>query len=59
MENLTQNKQDRRSFFSLIGKTSIGALVISALPSKLLASSGKINKLKKVTIHNQAVKRVK
>ncbi len=59
MESLTKNKRDRRSFFSLIGKTSLGAIVVSALPSKLFASSIKYSKLKKVTIHNQAVKRVK
>ncbi len=59
MESLTKNKTDRRSFFSVIGKTSLGALVIASLPSKLFASSSKYSKLKKVTIHKQAVKRVK
>ncbi len=59
MESLTKNKRDRRSFFSLVGKTSLGAIVVSTLPFKLFASSTKYSKLKKVTIHNQAVKRVK
>lgn len=58
MNGLAKNKTDRRSFFSLVGKTSLGAMVVSALPSKLFASSTKYSKLKKVTIHNQAVKRV-
>ena len=59
MESLTKNKKDRRSFFSVIGKTSLGAMVLASLPSKLFASSTKYSKLKNVTIHKQAVKRVK
>ena len=59
MEGLTKNKTDRRSFFSAIGKTSLGAMVIASLPSKLFASAPKYSKLKKVAIHKQAVKRVK
>ena len=59
MEILTKNKRDRRSFFSVIGKTSLGAMVIASLPSKLFASRTKYSKLKNVTIHKQAVKRVK
>ncbi|MDA3861221.1 MAG: hypothetical protein PF445_08330 [Melioribacteraceae bacterium] len=56
---MINNKTDRRNFFTVIGKTSLGAMVLSALPSKLFASSSKIQKLKNVTIHKQAVKRVK
>ena len=59
MESLTKNKRDRRSFFSVIGKTSLGAMVIASLSSKLFTSSTKYSKLKNVTIHKQAVKRVK
>lgn len=54
-----ENKTDRRSFFSIAGKGTIGAMILSSLPIKLFASSSKYKKLKKVVIHNQAVKRVK
>jgi len=54
-----ENNKDRRSFFSFLGKGIIGTLVLSALPIKLFASNDKFKKLKKVVIHNQAVKRVK
>jgi len=59
MEGIKKNKTDRRSFFSVIGKTSLGAMVIASLPSKLFAVTPKYSKLKKVAIHKQAVKRVK
>jgi hypothetical protein len=55
--NLLKNKTDRRSFFSMAAKSSLGAIILTSFPVKLLASSGKYTKLKKVEIHKQAVKR--
>lgn len=57
--NLLKNKTNRRNFFSIAAKSSFGAMLLSSLPIKLLASSGKYTKLKKVEIHKQAVKRIK
>ncbi len=57
--NLLKNKTNRRSFFSVAAKSSLGAMVLSSFPVKLFASSGKYAKLKKVEIHKQAVKRIK
>ena len=53
-----ENKTDRRSFFSIAGKGTIGAMILSSLPFKLFASNNSNKKLKKVVIHQQAVKRV-
>lgn len=58
MKSFTINKTDRRRFFSIAGKSSLGAIVLSALPLKLFAKN-KYSKLKKIIIHPQAVKRVK
>jgi len=59
LKSFIQNKTDRRNFFSLAGKSTLGAMLLSALPIKLLASSKKNSKLRKIDIHKQAVKRVK
>ncbi|PIQ07763.1 MAG: hypothetical protein COW71_15410 [Ignavibacteriales bacterium CG18_big_fil_WC_8_21_14_2_50_31_20] len=56
---LMKNNKDRRSFFLFLGKGALGAILLSSLPIKLFATSNKYKKLKKVVIHNQAVKRVK
>lgn len=53
-----ENKTDRRSFFSIAGKGTIGAMILSSLPFKLFASNNSNKKIKKVVIHQQAVKRV-
>jgi hypothetical protein len=54
-----ENNTDRRSFFSFLGKGLFGTIILSALPTKLFASNDRFKKLKKVVIHNQAVKRNK
>jgi len=54
-----KNNKDRRSFFLFLGKGALGAILLSSLPIKLFATSNKYKKIKKVVIHNQAVKRVK
>jgi hypothetical protein len=58
MKRFTENKTDRRRFFSVAGKGTLGAIILSSFPFKLLATS-KYSKLKNVTVHPQAVKRVK
>ena len=52
-------KANRRKFFSIAGKSSLGLLLLSSLPIKLFGSKRNINKLKEVNPHPQAVKRVK
>lgn len=59
MKSLLKNRTDRRGFFSVAGKGTLGAMILSSFPLKLLASNSNYKKLKKVVIHQQAVKRVK
>jgi len=53
------NKTSRRKFFSITGKSSVGLLLLSSLPIKLFGGKNKINKLREVNPHPQAIKRVK
>ena len=59
MVKFGQDKTDRRKFFSVAGKTTLGAMLLSAIPFKLFAATPKYHKIKKVSIHKEAVKRVK
>jgi len=59
MINSIKNRADRRKFFSIAGKGSIGLMLISLLPIKLFASKEKFIKLKDVKLNKQAVMRVK
>ena len=57
MKSFVRNKTSRRSFFSIAGKGSLGAMALAVLPFKLFASGPNSKRLKKVEIHKQAVKR--
>jgi len=59
MNSFIPKKSNRRKFFSTAGKSSLGLLLLSSLPMKIFGRNNKINKLKEVHPHPQAVKRVK
>ena len=59
MNSFIPKKSNRRKFFSTAGKSSLGLLLISSFPMKIFGGNKKINKLKEVHPHPQAVKRVK
>jgi uncharacterized membrane protein len=57
MKSVAQNKTNRRNFFSILGKSSLGTMLLAVLPSNIFMSTQKYNKLKKVEINKHAVKR--
>jgi uncharacterized membrane protein len=57
MKSVAQNKTNRRNFFSILGKSSLGTMLLAVLPSNIFMSTQKYNKLKKVEINKPDVKR--
>lgn len=58
MEN-KKLKNERRRFFSLLGKGALGLSLISILPKFIFGQSNNKSDLVKIKIHPSAIKRTK